>query len=415
MRRAAYRLTYKFVDETKLDPLHIAIEGRRLSYFWLSTNPIISFYNDGTLYYFRECPRLLSRDAFIGERIDRFFATLDRIGIPREHFAEEIPIRLDFSPTEVAEFSEYIRKKQSARGFYPAMARADATAERRGFSIWGNTSRADAALFSAFGLGDIPRGLYDIGVYFLWCMRSAALTLRTLRAAHGQEHSFFSAVRNMASARLAALMGMEHLIAGARWCVLDVAGEGSMLGLLCDAAPGNRMSDVSITPDGSLQRELTDLNLLDAAAFQTDHGPNNYNVCESGGGFSVCAFDNDNPAAFFPYCGTGRTLSACAPFTDRQGMIARPHLSAKTAERLDAVDANALRESLSPYLNRLQVAATAKRIAGLQRAVRKTASKKKDLLISDGEWDRHTVCEETCGSYGETYLTRAAKINQRSK
>ncbi len=404
LRRLAYSLTSKYIDESGLVPVRIALNGNELSYFSLSTNPIISFRRAGRSYYFRECPVLMPRDEFFDCRIKRFFSTLGRIGIPSENFGQEMPIKLDFSGAEISGFAEYVNKKRGMRRFFGTMAGADAIADRMGFSIWNGATRNNANLFDAFGFGDMPDGLSDIGIYFLWYMRSSAITFRTLRVARGEGHSFFGSVRTLASRVLAEEMGLSHLIADAQWCIIDVTGEGCMLGLLCPAVPGMRMLDAEVAPDGALACALTDLNLLDVLSCQPDHGPNNYNVLkDENGRLSVCAFDNDNPTAFFPSCGIGRALSGCAPFVDRRGRVARQHLDTATAERLLRADTAAITKKLRPYLNVLQRAALARRISKLRRAVMKTADERGDFLIDASEW---RSCE-TDEKYGVTYLTRA--------
>ena len=49
LRTAAYALTRKRINEDKLDIIRISVREDRLSYFSLSTNPIISFEYEGKL------------------------------------------------------------------------------------------------------------------------------------------------------------------------------------------------------------------------------------------------------------------------------------------------------------------------------------------------------------------------------
>lgn len=85
IRSLAYQLTRKRICEDALPVREIKLRRNELSFFCLSTNPIISFTHEGQLWYFRECPRILPAEAYWNEAVDRFFDSLDRLTINKEY------------------------------------------------------------------------------------------------------------------------------------------------------------------------------------------------------------------------------------------------------------------------------------------------------------------------------------------
>jgi hypothetical protein len=224
-----------------------------------------------------------------------------------------------------------------------------------------------------------------LGVYFLWCMRSAAMNYPFLGIVRGKRFSHFAAVRAVASGVVATALGLERLLTDAKFCLLNVRGGGQYLGILSPAAPGERMLHCGATPCGALQRELSDLFLLDVLCNQPDHGPNNYNVYRRGDNLGVCAFDNDNPMTFFP----------------RGWRTVPPRFVAEeTVQALEALDWKVLNRQLHPWLNLLQRRSLYRRWRTLCRWVRQTA-------LVTGQWDEKTVNRELRGDFGPTGLTRA--------
>lgn len=408
IRRLAYQLTRKRICEDSLNIREIALKREELSLFCLSTNPVISFNHDGQLWYFRECPQVLTADAYLDERLDRFFDTLDLLGISKEHFAQDIPIRISFDDTETACFRQYIARKRCERHFRNAMRNADIISERIHFSIWESQSY-DTAFFEAFALEQLPEQCHDIAVYFIWNMRSAAYNYRLSHITRGKRYSFFSASRAIASSVIAEALGQEHLLTAASLCRLIIDNDKILLGVISPAAQGNRMSDLTLEPTASLQKELLCLNVLDVICNQTDHGPNNYNVSvRADGTCAVCAFDNDNPRTFLPNLSIRGSLSGCSPVVDGHGRIQRPHMDRRLAEKLRLLDPQKLRNLLKPYLNLLQIAAVNIRIRRLNRAIAKTQDENPEFLIDD--WTANTVAEEINFCSAQTYLKKAIYV-----
>lgn len=403
-----HRVGMKRIDEDALEAVVINLHEDDISYFNLSTNPILSFRREGKLYYFRECFWLEKKETHVSAAVASFFHTIHRQGIAKEHFRQALPLRIHFSPDEVARFKDYIDAKMECGDFVKTLSRTDETAQKLGFSIW-KEATYDAAFFDGFALKDLDNTLYDIALFFLWYMRSAALQYKMLKIAKGKKHSYFNAVRAVSSRIVAEELGCEHLITNLCFCRLSLDSGRSLFGVLSDAADGERMADADIAPSGSLQRELLMLNALDVICHQPDHAPNNYNVKNLSGDLTVCAFDNDNPRTFFPLTAIHLPLSSCAPLADKAGNVLRPYFPKAFAEGVQRVDTKRLKRRLKPYLNAFQICCTLTRLKKLQKAIERTARKNSVFLLDGSQFDDSTVAEELSGKYGETYLSKATQ------
>ncbi len=405
LRNLAYKLTKKRVNEKKLIITEIKINSSELSYFNLSSNSIISFKKDDELFYFRECPVITRRKVFFTKAIDRFFDTINNLGISREHFSQELPINIDFSSEVVESFKDYVQKKLKTTSLLMVASQIDVLSEQYNFSIWTKQTYTKK-FFREFGLSDLPDNLYDIGIYFLWYLRSYAYTYRTLRLVRGRHHSFFSAVKSVATSVVAEEMNLSHLVTKAVWCRL-ITDKGELFGVLSNSASGSRMCDTVLKPNPSLQEELLTLNLFDIICYQTDHGPNNYNVLKlPDGKYRVCAFDNDNPNTFFPISKIHGSFAGTSPFVSSESIVLRPYFPKETADKLMNINLKKLSKALKPYLNNLQLNALKKRIIKLRQAINKTASENNNFLLESKDFSDRTVEKELNFILGGTYLSR---------
>lgn len=399
VRTLAWQLTRKRIREDRLEPICLQVEPETVTWFNLSTNPILSINRNGEILYFRECPKLVSRQAHFFNAMEEFFGTLGRLGIC-DSFRQELPFPVDFAKEDVSKFEEYIRGKWENPGFRKKMTRMDRDAQRFSFTLW-KPQAYDGVFFDQFGLTQIPRGTENIGVLFLWSMRSAALRFRTMRIVRGSRYSCFEAVRSVSSKIVADALGLSGLITDARFCVLRIGDEQERFGVLSEAAPGIRMVDCRAYPSSRLQRELTALHVLDLICCQPDHGPNNYCVTEEG---AVCAFDNDNPYTFYPDPRVTGVHAGCSSPVGRDGLIHRSCFDRGLAGRLCDLDVKDLSCKLRPYLNRLQRLAVAHRIRLLGKAIHKTTHIRPDFLLDEPDWR-----ESPTPAAGKTYFTLAQK------
>ena len=185
---------------------------------------------------------------------------------------------------------------------------------------------------------------------------------------------------------------MESLITTAQWCRLEIEGRESIFGVLSDAAPGIRMCDGGWVKEGSLQRSLMNLNILDIICYQPDHGPNNYTVItEAVGRGMICAFDNDNPYTFFPCPIVSMSLVNCSSFVTKDGMIFRPYIDEIMAQKVLELDIKVLKKRLRDYLNILQIWALMLRVKQLENIIRKTRIQKPDCFLSPSDWNEYVI------------------------
>lgn len=401
-------ITYKYVEESNIDARLIKLRKDEISYFNLSSNSIISFEYEGKLFYFRECPQRLSFQEYFKKAMEDFFFSIDKLNIHREHFRQEVPIRLDFSSSEIGLFRDYLREKQKDKMFWKRISQVDRISQKKKFSIWVHQDY-DASFFCDFFMDDIPQQCYDIGVYFLWYMRGVCTTYKTLNIVHGKQYSYFSAMKSIASKIVAESMGLGHMITSAEFCKVEIEDEFTLYGVMSAAANGNRMLDLNIEPTGSLQKELLNLNILDLVCFQSDHGMNNYNIYEYDNQYLICAFDNDNPNTFLPIPTIRHNFLGCSSIVDKHGCFNRPYISGELIENLQKINIPSLRKNLKEYLNFLQIAALVFRIKKIQRIFGKLVNYNPQCVLENGQWNAQTVLCEMSGKYGETYLTNIVK------
>jgi len=414
IRNLAYGLTRKRVRESSLAVCEINLKREDIAVFSLSTNTILSFSHEGQTWYFRECPRILPAQAYWENAIKAFFDSLDRVKINKAHFSQEIPIRIAFRDGEKEAFRSYIASKRTDRPFHKMLKQADIIAQRVHFSIWENQTYDDR-FFQTFGLFDLPECCRDIAVFFLWNMRAAAGNFRLMRIVRGEQHSFFSAVKAIASRIVAEELNLAHLITPTQWCRLILDHDMVLFGVISASAPGGRMIDTEVPLTGSLQRELLCLNVLDVICNQPDHGPNNYNVAvQKDGEISVCAFDNDNPKTFFPQFSVCHSLAGAAQLVGKNHEILRPYMDRELAVTLQNLDEKKLSRRLKPYLNGLQIAAVRYRLRGITKAIEQSQKRRPDVLLDADGWNPQTIAEEMSGTYGQTYLTKICKHLQLS-
>ena len=394
-------LSRKRIDEDALDIGTLSLRADELSWFYLSTNAICSFVHEGKRFYFRECPPIREPREYFLDAVDRFFSMAERSWIDPAHFGQEIPIAIHFDEEVVSAFRGYLERSCKDGSLIKRLSRADELSQAMNFSIWdGQTHEYTEDFFRAFGLEALPLECREIAVCFLWYMRGIAAAYKTQSLVRSRTHSWFSAVRSVATKIVADAVGLGHMIPKTRLCRLELEDGSAMLGVLCEAAKGNRMSDTQVTADASLQRELTDLNILDLICFQPDHGPNNYNVYREGGEYRVCAFDNDNPNTFLPFPFVSRNFCGCSPIVSAKGRYDRPYMDGALLLAVRNLNVALLKKELKPYLNFLQTFALLFRLRVIKKALKKAPRMLEGNMLTG----------ELNGRYGKTYLTIAAEM-----
>lgn len=385
------------------------VSKRFLSVFSLSTNPIISFKVDDKLFFFRECHKIYKKHEFFEKAIIRFFDFIELQKVDKEIFKERIPIRISFSEEEIIEFKKYILTKKKERLFYKKIVKTDKISEKTGFNIW-ITQSYNKDFFSEYGLDDLASEFFDIAILFLWHMRSSCLLFRTQKISKYDEYSFFSAGKTISSKIVAEELGISHMIVDAKPVYLLLDDNVQLFGILTPKAQGCRARDLQISANSLLQKELHDLYLLDIICFQTDHGPDNYNIYCDDETCYINAFDNDNPYAFSPLPYIKSTIGGCSPRIDGKGRILCPIISSDIFENIKNINFEVLKKRLMPYLSRIQVDSLICRIRSIQKAMLKAQEEGNLTVLNNNDWNEEILQMELNGEFGETYLTILMKV-----
>lgn len=220
----------------------------------------------------------------------------------------------------------------------------------------------------------------------------------------------FSAVRSLGVRRLSEILGVDYIIVPSKYVKIIINGDVKY-GVLCDEATGSLQTDTPIesrvqrcTP--YLLRSLTDFNILDALTFDHDHRIGNYYVTEYKNGKyeKICSYDNDATMVFALSAKINfRNQIRCSGIVRKDGEINRAHISETTANAVLSVDREEI-NTLSTYLNAMQIYCTWLRIKKLKKAIKKTIKNRKGFLLAENEWLFTHIQQDLCSQYGKTYL-----------
>lgn len=382
--------------------LKINLEKKSISVFSLSTNPIVSFDLDGQLFFFRECPKICEKYDFFKNAIFRFFDFIDQQKVDQEIFKEKIPIKISFSKEEITGFKEYIFNKINERSFFEKIIRSDRISVKVGFNIWIERSY-DNSFFCDYGMGDLPQNFFDIGVLFLWHMRSSALSFKTQKISTFNGYSFFCASKSISSKIVAEELGLAHMIVDAQPVYLFV-DDIKLFGILTPKAEGDRARDLKISVNSSLQKELHDLNWLDRISFQTDHGPDNYNVYCKEKSYHIVAFDNDNQYTFSPLTMITSTVGRWNRRNRSHNGVSHSVIGDHIFSCIINVDFEVLNKRLKPYLNQLQIVSLLYRLKHIRKILVREKKRGNLTVLKESDWNDNILQMELNGAFGETYL-----------
>lgn len=235
---------------------------------------------------------------------------------------------------------------------------------------------------------------------------------RHVRNRCGGGLEFASANRQMATETMARLLGLDYMIPHSEYAILKMNND-LLKGTIMEVADGESTegitknhSDNVVSP--ALQRELMNLNVLDAITFERDHRPGNYNIILDGEGkvSGLSVFDNDAPMTFAPLPLSMFTGSATSKMIGPDGLFNRPHLDRQLADRICSLKKKEVLTCLKPFLNILQIYSCWNRIKDLRKVIKKTSIISDDFLFDPCEWSMDSVQEELSGKYGITYLKK---------
>lgn len=252
---------------------------------------------------------------------------------------------------------------------------------------------------------EIEQCIHDTNQLFLVRIQNRQYYFRPLEPSLS---SLASACRSLGTEELGRLLGMRRFHPDSKAAELPGLGRG----VLQSPADGFCIMPVSKTRRLELlspvfQREINDLNVLDALCYETDHSPNNYNVTAGPDGRlrSLCVFDNNGLGTFA--CRSSllfTTQKKLSPIVTEGGCVNRPHLSRETAERLEKLRLGTLYSHMRHYLKPIPIVFLYLRTRRLKRAIRRSARRDPAFLLPEDGWSEESLRQELSGAYGKTYL-----------
>ena len=230
--------------------------------------------------------------------------------------------------------------------------------------------------------------------------------------------------RNIASARLANVLGVGHLVAQAERATLEDASGNTIEGFMMEKAKGtsarsaayNIMSEdygaqmqqngtVNARPalenkmTGNFQKSLADLQVLDNLFGQIDRHTENYFAQQNENGelTGVTAIDNDMGFGLDWIGGIDGASTTENQFlkyaADRAGNLTIPHMSEDLANNILKLTKTQIEYIMADVLEPSAIEGLWGRIAHMQNAIRN--EKQKDphskRFVKDGEWGKDTL------------------------
>ena len=191
-------------------------------------------------------------------------------------------------------------------------------------------------------------------------------------------------IRNVASYRIAALLGLDDLIAKSQYITLRNYNRKNVQGNLMwkvqggiDFFPFKSIKNKTISP--SLQCSLANLKIFDALISQVDRYPWNYSIIPSNftkRAIRVVGYDNDltfgnvNDLKNFSYWGS--------PIINSSNLISLPHMDKKLANNILNTTDNQIRAALFDILEKEYIDSTINRLHQLQAAIKNSIKEELD-------------------------------------
>lgn len=346
-----------------------------------STNNVIRVALHGKVYFFRECKKRLKIEDFVREQVDCYY---DCCG--RGHHDEKNAVLASLADKRnLSRFADMGMTNDLHSGAYR-------------FCMYGSGKDVGLEIENTEQI----EHLKDL-VQFVWGDLYAYMLNNGLRKGCYQT---YNAVRSIATYRMARLLGLERLIPRTEYAKLCIDDATPLFGTIMDCALGVCLEQS--TPDERskmvspmLQRDLMNLNCLDAICTERDHRLGNYNVVlENGIAQGIAAFDNDSPRSFSLGGISFATYKGCAPIV-KGNKFNRPFVDAAFAEKLNHLTYKLVRDEMCDLLNVWQIAALWRRIKKLDKILMRVPGRAK---LGESDWSSDTIKEEISGKFGKTYL-----------
>lgn len=239
--------------------------------------------------------------------------------------------------------------------------------------------------------------------------------------------------RNVATSRMAALLGLGHLVAKSETVeIFDEATQHTIRGNLMEKANGSMSMGELITQHrkagakhtavkagGNVQRDLLNLQVLDVLCGQVDRHTNNILVTLD----RQAPVNDDNPLAGdetitgimgIDNDGAFGTITDASSATDpekhdrrvydpKTGEMTLPYMDKNLANRIRELSPEAVRFALKGLITEDEIGAALKRLELMKNAIEKTPEER---FLEDHQWNDETAQElfrQNWESYGELF------------
>ena len=207
--------------------------------------------------------------------------------------------------------------------------------------------------------------------------------------------------RNVATSRVAALLGLSHLVAKSETAELyDEATGRTLRGNLMEKAAGassagaflkaakDRMpaaaagaqKTTSVSVSGGFQRDLCSLQVLDVICGQMDRHANNFFVTAAAFGRRETVTSSED----------GERHDRAVYDID-SGELVLPYMDRGLAARIQQLEPDMLRFALKDLLKDEEIEAAVKRLGHTKAAVDKTEREQPERLLADDQWNDDTA------------------------
>ncbi|MDD7177600.1 MAG: hypothetical protein SPG09_06595, partial [Lachnospiraceae bacterium] len=216
--------------------------------------------------------------------------------------------------------------------------------------------------------------------------------------------------RNVATSRMAHLLGLEHLVAESRTVdILDKATGQTVRGNLMDQAEGVEIENVEQSlkdkkVSSGFIHDAMNLQVLDMLCGQVDRHGNNilYKADKEGIVYGIQGIDNDASFGTNEDAVSGETWGRkdAKVFDKDTGEMTIPYMDRQLADRIMALDPEMVRYVLRDLLKEAEIDAAVKRLKVMQDHIPKALEKHKErFLEKEDDWKKDTIGEELLASF----------------
>lgn len=222
--------------------------------------------------------------------------------------------------------------------------------------------------------------------------------------------------RNVATSRVAELVGMGNLIAKSELATIKDDKNNSFTGITMERAKGTSSAGAVANKEktsgkpnqnkeegyqlrtgvtGGFQRDLCNLQLLDCICGQVDRHTNNYIVTQNEEGDMTGLQGIDNDAAFGlnednKFANVARSTRSVV--NRETGLLTLPYIDDAAAKRIEALDGSALEYCLADLLTPEEIKAAISRLNKIKQAIKETRNKEPERFLKDeSDWNDDTA------------------------